>query len=265
MLPRACGPAVCRRDTRSQGRRLVSRSDEHEVAAARLHPTTGSVEVLAVFFLDPSEYLHYVVELLAKQPPMRFWTAPPLGCWIYLCPCTPCAQPAHASYQLLKFARHALFLYFVAMPFVPFLRMMVHAEVTRPHQPSIFMLLFVAESALALIALYALFIMYWLTHDILKGYRTSLKFFTLKAVILLAPVQQLALEAVVGDHSEWWECVLNVVLSVPLCMLLRHAYPPHELPMKRGLGNATVTLPKPRLPLPTQQYLDERKVASRRG
>eukprot|EP00965_Chrysotila_dentata_P131188 4336774-Pleurochrysis_carterae.AAC.2 len=159
MLPRACGPAVCRRDTRSQGRRLVSRSDEHEVAAARLHPTTGSVEVLAVFFLDPSEYLHYVVELLAKQPPMRFWTAPPLGCWIYLCPCTPCAQPAHASYQLLKFARHALFLYFVAMPFVPFLRMMVHAEVTRPHQPSIFMLLFVAESALALIALYALFIM----------------------------------------------------------------------------------------------------------
>ena len=50
-------------------------------------------------------------QVLRAQPPLAFWTSPPLGCLFLLCPALPCAQPQQPTPMLVAVLRRAVLLY----------------------------------------------------------------------------------------------------------------------------------------------------------
>ena len=50
-------------------------------------------------------------QVLRAQPPLAFWTSPPLGCFFLLCPALPCAQPQQPTPRLVAVLRRAVLLY----------------------------------------------------------------------------------------------------------------------------------------------------------
>eukprot|EP00308_Calcidiscus_leptoporus_P026289 CAMPEP_0119398510 /NCGR_PEP_ID=MMETSP1334-20130426/140883_1 /TAXON_ID=127549 /ORGANISM="Calcidiscus leptoporus, Strain RCC1130" /LENGTH=132 /DNA_ID=CAMNT_0007422377 /DNA_START=731 /DNA_END=1129 /DNA_ORIENTATION=- len=124
------------------------------------------------------------------------------------------------------------------MPLIPFLRMMVNAEVSVLHRRGIFAVLLLGDILLSYVALYALFIVYRLTHTLLHKYSIASKFIALKLLVFIAPLQRAVFEALFAEKGMWWECVAYVIESVALAYLLQIAFPPHELPQPTLAGAA---------------------------
>ena len=180
--------------------------------------------------LDPEDYFVAVRASLQSQPPLRLWAAPPLGCCFHL-PCfrsTPCGRSALPDVQLLAFTRRVLVMYMTLMPSVPLVRMVLYVSTGGRHLVAI--VLNLAEGLLSILALYALFICYRVTHHILHDYCTTRKFVAIKAIILLLQPQRLLVQSLVGDGTtEFWLSCLQSLEAPILCWFLATSYPRHEL------------------------------------
>eukprot|EP00965_Chrysotila_dentata_P116407 3848118-Pleurochrysis_carterae.AAC.1 len=61
-------------------------------------------------------------------------------------------------------------------------------------------------------------------------------------MVLVDPALRLAFSLFVADEkSLWWQSVIHTLLSLPLCVLLRAAYPPHELPQRNARTRSAPT------------------------
>eukprot|EP00322_Chrysochromulina_rotalis_P007033 CAMPEP_0115840420 /NCGR_PEP_ID=MMETSP0287-20121206/6761_1 /TAXON_ID=412157 /ORGANISM="Chrysochromulina rotalis, Strain UIO044" /LENGTH=258 /DNA_ID=CAMNT_0003294029 /DNA_START=197 /DNA_END=973 /DNA_ORIENTATION=+ len=184
--------------------------------------------------LDPEDYHAEVLRSLSDQPPLRLWAAPPLGCCFHL-PClhsTPCGSSSRPTMELLTFTRGILVGYMLLMPQLPALRMLLH--VARAHHPFIAISLAIFESVLSVIALYALFIIYHVTHEPLHAYQTTLKFVAIKSIVLMLPPQRLLARALFEGHenevvSNFWLSCVQALEAPLLCWLIGKAYPKEEL------------------------------------
>lgn len=168
---------------------------------------------------------------------MPYWSSPPLCCLLSFVPCCLPARlgflsrPDVASVRLLRFCRASLFLYLVGMPLVPFLQLLVRAQLAHGHIPTVLLLLLWSQWVLSMLALYALFIAYRLTHTPLHAFRTTAKFATIKVLVLLSPVQKELLKYSLGVQlGEFWNTALLAAEMPALGFLLLRAFPASELP-----------------------------------
>lgn len=96
------------------------------------------------------------------------------------------------------------------------------------------------------VALYALLVLYFATHDILLDYRTTAKFFAVKIFLLITLIQEPLLERAVGhvhghthagpghclhglNLAHFWSMWARALESVGMALLLRYAFRAHEL------------------------------------
>lgn len=193
--------------------------------------------------LDPQEYFATVHASLKAQPPLRMWAVPPLGC-CFLLPCfrsTPCGRETLPDVRLLAFTRRILISYMTIMPSVPLIRMVLYVSTRRGGHPLFAAALALAEYLLSILALYALFICYRVTHHLLHDFHTTSKFVAIKAIIVLLPPQRQLVQLLVGEDgpSDFWLCCLQALEAPFLCWLLAASYPRRELLASRGTTAST--------------------------
>ena len=180
----------------------------------------------------PSSYIDAVVRVLSQQPDIAFWASPPIGCCFALCPRAPLGRPQRASARLVALLRRAVVVYALGAVLGPLSELWIEGVPgMAAHQPAAHQLAAAVETAITLLALYALFITYRLSKVPLHGYRTTLKFLAVKLLVFIAPAQRHALSHFLGPAvGEWASHVATVVETPMLALLLWRAFPASELP-----------------------------------
>lgn len=181
-----------------------------------------------------------VMSVLAAHGPGKHFAVPPLCCIL-----APCLRPGYLSSRQLLWIVSALNQFVIITPIIVIVYLwavLVEALADLPWLP---LALKFTQKASTLTALYGLFVLYSATHNALRAWNTTRKFIAIKAFLIVALVQEPAVELLVelaeGDGADDSTCIhghnwahfvcmwLLCLESVPMAVLLAKAFPAEEL------------------------------------
>lgn len=183
---------------------------------------------------------------LAKQGPRLHYGVPPLGCCFRLC-----MRPGHITIEGLLCAYRMLAQYSIVLALMATATVWSIAALNGPMFMKLFMVLKKLQVASSLVCLYGLFILYHVSHELLRHWNTTRKFVAIKVGLILLVVQDLLLEKFLVDflkhqvsscfqdlgfiyesaeiEAKWWGQVCIAAEAIPMALLLRRAFPVDEI------------------------------------
>lgn len=153
-------------------------------------------------------------------PAKQVFSVPPLGCWYRLC-----EKPSVRSFQFLIGLRKGLSIYALTFSIIGTIQIVMSAQGYNPGLG-----VAAVETIVMMVALYFVFMGYFLLHDILHEYTLTRKFIALKFGVFIMTVQRLIINIIVSDEESAVQ--LNAYLIVfefsIMALVQTWAYPPHE-------------------------------------
>jgi len=180
------------------------------------------------------------LDLAANGPPIKYWAAPPLGCWFRLC-----VPAIKFDTHMMTICRRLVTQYLYIRPFSGIINLWIQVdessviveENTGYTESTITGFI---EGASMLVAMQGLFMLFWCCKVPLKDFHVGLKFLAIKLVIFLSVIQAFVLgnsipvpgSAAFYDQEsriQLWNAALLICESAAVSLLLFAAFPANEL------------------------------------
>ncbi|KAJ1634786.1 organic solute transporter subunit alpha/Transmembrane protein [Pavlovales sp. CCMP2436] len=194
-----------------------------------------------------AEQMHPMLAFIASQGPRRHLTVPP-----FCCLAAPCVKPYYMDSNHLVFVLLALRQFVVLTPVLSVVIIWGTLTLNAPHYHLLNIFYIVLTKLTTILALWALFILFWATHELLTQWHTHIKFLAIKIFLIVILLQDSVLEKIMvvdivrtsfpghqclaaHNLAHFWSEWLVALEAVGMAVLLRWGFPASDLGGHAGM------------------------------